>query len=424
MAFVSSEWVLEMATRNKPLWRTDAGVKIYGPTTETGKGKYYRIVYAINGVQRERSATTLDKAKQCAVLASKEVVRGGDRRAELNINEFIDAFLDPEKRERVGRKWGKKHTRSQRNLLNRYLRTSFGKAQCSDIDNNFLRSIIKQAPTLSVGEHLSTCLRGWVTWGIQEGWILESRATLLAGLPNEVRKLTGIKKAIESGENDLYVNESEIPTHGDVAAVASAAAMVSGIWWHELMFNLAAYSGLRIGEIIDLDVTSINTLAKTIRVSQHCLEDGGNKERALPKFGKQRNTIFPRVTPSGYELLKKLELRIAEVMAIENPVVLQDGTNRRLLFTNTKGTWICQSSFAKSVRRPAQEIAGWPKKENGKFRWTFHSLRHVFCTYYLSDLKQAAGDVAIAAGHSDAYTTISMYVGASREAIAKLSAAN
>jgi integrase len=423
MACASREWVHEMSTRNKPLYRTDAGVKIYGPTAETGKGKYYRIVYAMNGAQRERSATTLDDAKQRAVLASKEILRGGDRRAELSVTEFIDAYLDPEKRERVGRTWGPKHALSQKNLLNLYVRSPFATAKCSDIDNNFLRAIIKQAKTVSIGEHLSASLHGLVTWGIQEGWILDSRDTLLAGLPNEVRKLKGIKKAIESGENHLYVHESDIPTHGDVAAVASAAAKVSGMWWHELMFQLAAYSGLRIGEIIDLDITAINAAAKTIRVSRQCLEVGGKKTRTLPKFGKQRTTTFPRVTPSGYPLLIELQRRIAEVTAIEKPALLQDGTNRRLLFTNTKGTWISQSTFSRSIRRPAQEIAGWPKGRD-TFRWTFHSLRHVFCTYYLSDLKQSASDVAIAAGHSDAYTTISMYVGASREAIVKLSAAN
>lgn len=424
MACALREWALEMATRNKPLFRTDAGVKIYGPTTETGKGKYYRIVYAINGAQRERSATTLDKARQRAVLASKEILRGGDRRAELNISEFIDAYLDPEKRERVGRKWGKSHTDNQTSLLNLYVRKAFGTSKCSGIDNDFLRAIIKQAKTESIGDHLSTGLSAWVSWGIQEGWILKPREVLLAGLSNEVRKLKGATKAVESGENDLYIDEDDIPTHGDVAAVAAAAAKVSGIWWYELMFNLAAYSGLRIGEIIDLDVTSINIVAKTIRVTRQCLEVRGKKERSLPKFSKQRTTIFPRVTPSGYKLQEELRRRIKEVNAIENPALLQDGSNRRLLFTNTKGTWICRSTFAKSVRRPAQEIAGWNRKADGKFRWTFHSLRHVFCTYYLSDLKQSASDVAIAAGHSDAYTTISMYVGASREAIAKLSAAN
>ena len=93
------------------------------------------------------------------------------------------------------------------------------------------------------------------------------------------------------------------------------------------------------------------------------------------------------------------------------------------MFHNSNGSWISQSSFASKVRHPAQVIAGWPI-ENGKFQWTFHSLRHVFCSYYLGELNQSAKNVAVAAGHSDVFTTLSMYVGASRDAIEQLSAAN
>jgi integrase len=395
MVFALKEWVLKVATRNKPLFRTDVGVKIYGPTTQTGKGQYYRIVYAIDGAQRERSATTLDKAKQRAVLASKEVLRGGERRVELSINEYLDAYLDPKTREHVGRSWGDKHTTNTTNLFKLYIRKPFGMLECSEINNSLLRTIIKQAGTRANGDRIRRSL---------STWIFESREILLSGLSNEVRKLKGSAIVLESGENHLYVDKKDIPTHADVAAVAAAAAQVSGIAWYELMFNLAAYSGLRIGEIIDLDVTSIDILAKTIRVSHQCLEVAGKKSRELPKFGKKRTTTFPTITPSGYPLQKQLESRIAEVNAIEESADLKDGSYRRLLFTNTKGGWICQSSFGRSVRRPAQEIAGWSKKADGDFLWTFHSLRHVFCSFYLSDLKQSASNVAVAAGHSNVHT--------------------
>jgi integrase len=262
-----------------------------------------------------------------------------------------------------------------------------------------------------------------IKWGHSERWITESPDELLKGLSNTVTKMKGLKQSIESGENAMFVNLSEIPTHGDVAAVAAAAAEVSGIWWYELLFNLAAYSGMRIGEIFDLDVTQINTEAKTIRITSQCLEVGGKKSRALPKFGKQRTTIYPRITPSGYPLAEEVKRRVAEIQEVEDAPTLLDGTSRRLLFHNPRGSWISQSWFASRIRRPAQEKAGWPKSGD-QYRWTFHSLRHVFCSYYLGDLKQSPQDVAIVAGHSDAFTTISMYVGASREAIDKLSSAN
>jgi hypothetical protein len=128
-----------MATRNEPMYIFDGGVKIYRPTKTTGKGKgtYFRIVGTINGVQRESTATTEEKAKQKAAHMAKEIMRGGDRRAELSINEYIDAYLDPEKRERVGRSWGKKHAKATENLLKLYVREPFGEVQCSEIDNDF-----------------------------------------------------------------------------------------------------------------------------------------------------------------------------------------------------------------------------------------------------------------------------------------------
>ena len=72
---------------------------------------------------------------------------------------------------------------------------------------------------------------------------------------------------------------------------------------------------------------------------------------------------------------------------------------------------MCPSDFGKRVRRPAQTLAGWPKGEDGKFQWNFHSLRHVFCTYYLFDLEKNIRDISIAAGHASYLTTLEMYVG-------------
>ena len=90
---------------------------------------------------------------------------------------------------------------------------------------------------------------------------------------------------------------------------------------------------------------------------------------------------------------------------------LQDGSHRRLLFSNQEGGWLCPSAFGTRIRRPAQEKAGWPKDVNGKYVWNFHSLRHVFCTYYFFDLKKDIRDISIAAGHASYLTTLEMYVG-------------
>ena len=98
---------------------------------------------------------------------------------------------------------------------------------------------------------------------------------------------------------------------------------------------------------------------------------------------------------------------------------LQDGSRRLLLFPNEKGGWQSGSNFGRRIRRPAQEAAGWPKV-GGKFIWTHHSLRHVFCSYYIFDRKADVRDVSIAAGHKSYMTTMDMYVGQSKGALDRL----
>lgn len=412
-----------MAKRNLPLYVVDGLIKIYSPTKISGKGSYFRIVYPTPFGPKDTTAKSEQAAKVLAGQIARSLKREGGNRFELSGNEFIDAYLNPITREVSGRSWGLKHTYAQKSLINLYVRPIIGELNCSEIDNALIKKIVKSAKTASIGEHLSSSLHGLINWGHLENWTSERPEELLKGLTNTVNQIKGIKKSVESGENHLFINSNEIPTHGDVDKLAKAAALVSGIWWYELLFNLAAYSGMRVGEIFDLDITQIDTKLKTIRIENQCLEVNGKKIRTAPKLNKVRTTVYPTRTPEGYPLAAQVKRRIRELNKLKESPELLDGTRRRLMFHNTKGSWISQSSFATKIRRPAQEIAGW-QMENGKFRWTFHSLRHVFCSYYLGDLNQSAKDVAIAAGHSDVFTTLSMYVGASRDAIEKLSRAN
>jgi len=413
-----------MVMRRKPILKLDSVVKIYGPTTDIGKGKYYRIVYPSDGGLRQTTATTEDSAFEKAHQLARKIKSGGALRCELTVNDFLDAYLNADLRGKSGNVWGPKHAREQNGLMNRYVRPVLGTKQCIEITNESLKEIVRSGSTFSNGEHLRTAIGAWIRWGKGEKWVVSDPLELLHGMKNTTNQMKAAVKAKQSGQGKLYIHPDQIPSHAEVDALAKAAAKTTGIWWYELMFNLAAYSGLRIGEIIDLDVSHIDTKAKTVEVLSQCLEVGGKKHRTLPKMSKQRTTIYPTTTPSGYPLSKQMERRVMELKALKRVPRIQDGAKRLLLFHNKNGGWISQGSFSKDVRIPAQKIAGWPMDERGRFIWTFHSLRHVFCSYYLGELKQDVSDVAIAVGHSSPWTTYSMYVGAAKTAISKLSAAN
>lgn len=392
--------------KTKASYITDFGIRIYAPKVNKN---YWRISYIDHeGKLRDTTATSERLAMDRASEIEKLLMNNVGNLPHNTVAEMIDEFIKEKTKIHSGGRaeWGAKHKRSQLSIFRNHVLSAVGGKKCIRLDNNDLIKIIDACGTVDVRDHVATAISTLIRWGCAKGWLLQNSDMLL----RDLNKIANRKVKI-AGESKHHVDKREIPTHAKVAAVAKAASEVTDVWWYELMFNLAAYSGLRFGEICDLDSTDIDLNQRQIIVDFQCLSDGGNKSRQLPKWDKQRTTVFPEVTPSGYKLKANLKKRISELNKMNVTPVLQDGTSRKLLFPNKDGGWLCPSSFGNRVRRPAQEIAGWPKDSDGKFAWNFHSLRHVFCTYYFVDLKKKIGDVAFTAGHASPVTTLEMYVG-------------
>jgi len=392
--------------KTKASYITDFGIRIYAPKVNKN---YWRISYVDQeGRLRDTTATSERLAMNRASEIEKLLMNNVGNLPHNTVAEMIDEFIKEKTKIHSGGRaeWGAKHKRSQLSIFRNHVLSAVGDKKCIRLDNSDLIKIIDACGTVDVRDHVATAISTLIRWGCAKGWLLQNSDMLL----RDLNKIANRKVKI-AGESKHHVDKREIPTHAKVAAVAKAASEVTDVWWYELMFNLAAYSGLRFGEICDLDLTDLDLNQRQIIVDFQCLSDGGNKSRQLPKWDKQRTTVFPEVTPSGYKLKANLKKRISELNKMNVTPVLQDGTSRKLLFPNKDGGWLCPSSFGNRVRRPAQEIAGWPKDSDGKFVWNFHSLRHVFCTYYFVDLKKKIGDVAFTAGHASPVTTLEMYVG-------------
>ena len=392
--------------KTKASYITDFGIRIYAPKVNKN---YWRISYVDQeGKLRDTTATSERLAMNRASEIEKLLMNNVGNLPHNAVSEMIDEYIKEKTKIHSGGRaeWGAKHKRSQLSIFRNHVLSAVGEKKCIRLDNSDLVKIMDSCGTVDVRNHVATAISTLIRWGCAKGWLLQNSDMLL----RDLNKIANRKVKI-AGESKHHVDKREIPTHDKVAAVAKAASEVTDVWWYELMFNLAAYSGLRFGEICDLDLTDIDINQRQIIVDFQCLSDGGNKSRQLPKWDKQRTTVFPEVTPSGYKLKANLKKRISELNKKNVTPVLQDGTSRKLLFPNKDGGWLCPSSFGNRVRRPAQEIAGWPKDSDGKFVWNFHSLRHVFCTYYFVDLKKKIGDVAITAGHASPVTTLEMYVG-------------
>jgi integrase len=126
-----------------------------------------------------------------------------------------------------------------------------------------------------------------------------------------------------------------------------------------------------------------------------------------PKNRKRRRTIYPRWTPGGYPLAERLDARIDEAQAEQ-----EAGANPLgLIFPSPRGKHWRSSNFIRRVLTPGYRQAGWRDADGGGV-WTWHSLRHVFCTTALFAWKLEPTDVARLAGHANYRITLEMYVGA------------
>ena len=417
----------------KAIWDTANGVRITEPTDLK---PYYRIVYTEGGKRKETTASDQSGAllKMAAIEKRLSVTHG--ERSLQTVKEMVDAYINPKKGEYSRKKWKSKHTRNTRNILNQRLVSELGEKRCAELSLNDLQESLSKVTTGSLADHYASTLGALINWGYRQDWILTEPSKWIEELNmlrDNIKSDKGNEKAVAAGESSKFVSKREIPSATDVDKLAKAAAKVSGIWWYELLINLAAYSGARDGEVFDLDVDSVDPTELVMDIETQRLDDGGNLSRELPKWGTVRKTTFLEVTPMGYPLADQLKKRVNELKGldrngkvmkkVEIPTV-QNGQQRLLLFPNSQGGWISNSNFAKRVRVPAQKEAGWKKSKDGKYLWNFHSLRHVFCSHMINVLGCAPIDVSIAAGHKNLATTLEMYVGNSKGAIDRLRVAS
>ena len=204
-----------------------------------------------------------------------------------------------------------------------------------------------------------------------------------------------------SGESALWVDPDEIPADGDIGKLGRALAAGRHGERDELIASTAAYSGLRWDELTALTIGQVDQAGRVITVDRKVVEVAGHLYTEAPKGRKFRRTIYPRRTPDGYPLAAGIEAARAEQEAGTNPLAL--------IFPSPTGKYWRSSNFNRNVLQRAYAAAGW-RDGDGNGRWSWHSLRHVFCTAQFT-WKLDATDVSRMAGHADVRITLDMYVG-------------
>jgi integrase len=271
-----------------------------------------------------------------------------------------------------------------------------------------MQAIVNAAPTSGEGDRVHRMVSAMVTAGIKAGYLTNPGLPEVHWQPGE-RPVPDPKTTV-AGEAAVWVDPAEIPGHDDVHKLGQALNTGRLGDRYELMANAAAYAGPRWGEITALTADQVDPDGRAITVNRKVIEVAGKLYVEAPKARKFRQTIYPRRTPSGYPLAAKMAARIEEARAEQeagkNPLAL--------LFPSPRFTYWRSSNFNRRVLRPAYLAAGWrdgTEDEGQTGLWTWHSLRHVFCTTALFDWKLDATDISRMAGHSNYRITLDMYVG-------------
>ena len=377
----------------------ECGILVYPPEEA---GEPWRATFTENGRRRFRQAMT--EAELAAKLAKvTERLRAGAPDMERPGADLIAHYLDPD-RLPVAKRWSRRHADTQRRLCQRFAAPVIAAVTCQDITPGHMQQIVSAAPTASEGERLHRCLSAMVTAGIKGGYLTNPRLREVhwqaAGRP------VPEPEPSTSGESALWVDPAEIPAAADIGKLGQALAAGPRGELDELMANVAAYAGLRQGELFALTAGQIATDARVITVDRKLIEVAGHLYVEAPKCRKFRSTIYPVRTPDGYPLAGKLAARIEQARAEQ-----QAGTSPLgLIFPSPRFRHWRSSNFDRRVLAPAYRAAGW-RDEHGDGAWTWHSLRHVFCTTALFTWKLDATDVSRMAGHANYRITLDMYVG-------------
>jgi len=376
------------------------GITVYPAREEHGR---WRAVWHENGERQqceaaseEKLAARLEKVTERLAADAPNMKRPGA--------DLIAHYLDPD-RLPVDERWSRKHAHTQRRLCERFAAPVIETVTCQDIKTGHTQKIVNAAPTPGEGDRVQGMISALVSAGLDGGYLANPRLAKVHWHAGD-RPLPA-PRVSTAGESGLWVDPAEIPADGDIGKLGRALAAGRHGERDELMANTAAYSGLRWGELTALTIAQIDTAARVITVDRKVVEVAGHLYIEAPKNRKFRRTIYPRRTPAGYPLAERLAARIEAARAEQ-----EAGTNPLgLIFPSPTGKHWRSSNFNRNVLQRAYLAIGW-RDADGNGRWTWHSLRHVFCTTALFTWKLDATDVSRMAGHANYRITLDMYVGA------------
>ena len=378
------------AGHSREVLEFDHEVRAVSPPSPDG---YWRLRWMEEGRRRDTSARTREEAIAKATDLVERLGRGTPTAlARATGADLVAHYLDPARRPPRVESWSERHRDEQARYCRLYVLPAIGHIPCRKLTRaDFLR-VVRAAPTASVGTHLTRCVTALVNAGLEEGYLSVSQ-DLLRGV-----RWRPAEGEVKPAPADRAITEAEIPTAAAVAALAEAAAEITGVWWRGLEILLVAYSGMRWGEHVALTADRVDPTRRRLVIDRQMLETRSGLQETLPKGRRRRVTMYPAAAPAGADLAEMVDRRLAELGPED------------VVFPAPRGGWERRSNYGRNIWDPAATRAGWPRAETGRWIWTFHSLRHVFATWALNQPGLRLEDVSRLMGHSSVRVTQEVYI--------------
>lgn len=362
----------------------------------------YRILFEdpVSGGTREVGGghSEPECLKRCQEIA--DALRGGmppaAERGRATVETALSIWLDPA----LHPGWGRVHAGHMLGRAHTHVLPLIGARKVGTLTPDDLRKVLTVAQrNVSPGYviQVGQLLNQWARWLRAEGFTTRE---LMRGVePAAIARPRFSHTDDEGdGEDDALVAPDEIPTPEGVRALVDALEASTQPWW-ALGAELSAAVGVRLGELMGIDVPAVDLDAATVLIRRTLERPDSGPARWKPTKSRRKRTV-----PIPPPLLGRLAERIKAVEAAhaagENP--------ERLLFCAASGGKAHRSNLARRVLAPAMAKAargGWQPQH------TFHSLRHFAATSMLRSGVDVV-DLAATLGHeSGPGFTMRRYVG-------------
>lgn len=402
-------------TKSRPILHHDAGISLYAPTPTYGR---FRLVWSdpLTGTRPNRSYHDRVSA-EAAFEQTVEYVKGAltvapsgsatTKRAAATVDVL---FAEVEKR------WQQKdrnarYMEKRAGLYRTWVKPTCGHLSVLDWGSSDERCLAVLAAARAAGRSPAT---------IQSiGALLRLMVTTAHArklLPKTLDPMDGVEYVagrVADDEAANYVPPSDRPTTEMVGALTAEFVRrgdKDGRWWLGLMVQVAAFGGLRLGELTALRASDIETdgeyVAATVKWAWSYSKAGGF-ERKPPKNGRRRRVLLPS------SLRASLLARAAEVVKTTGP--------NGLMFPGPKGPKdvFTEGKLRRVFERCARD-AGWecapdgrtPKGQvtRGRPLIPWMNLRHHAATWLHDVAEFDWADVSRTLGHASVSFTQARYV--------------